>query len=498
MTTRQPLKETNNNVCKTPAKETRKLSTEKATTQHSQNVYVQNTNVSSSMRQWQQCWREILKSTVVYFEYDAHEDSAERKKAKQHLERLGCTIDMFFNDGVTIIVSKRPFNSKGVYPANDLFHKAIRRNLKVWSYEKVFRFLRNLGELPSADVGNEKVVGTEENRLSSLLKEEKLLGPTDRDPSAKRDDFHYFKAVYFLVYDFQLKYRPIAFREWSKPDDPDIPHIRASTNGGCPFESDYARPNSERMIKKRRMLYERNKEYRLRLYEASNLKKNFEPPTSVMNPSPQPDDDNKAEDQETNSILSLNEENENQTQPIVTPLPPQSNKPSAEAPILKRNDTVLLELMNKSHHVIKDNGEIQASGITNISTQQVSQNSAVHQNRGNGLGPIKAEVYNKKVSTDKRKTVTLQRNFQHEESLQQSAKLAQDLAPPQLPVKKDRKRKRERAAYDGYCENCRIEYDNLSTHIKTQIHRSFARDDCNFKNIDNLIFKLAESRSLQV
>lgn len=39
----------------------------------------------------------------------------------------------------------------------------------------------------------------------------------------------------------------------------------------------------------------------------------------------------------------------------------------------------------------------------------------------------------------------------------------------------------------GYCENCRLKFDDLNAHAQTSRHRRFAQDDRNFTEIDGLI-----------
>lgn len=47
-----------------------------------------------------------------------------------------------------------------------------------------------------------------------------------------------------------------------------------------------------------------------------------------------------------------------------------------------------------------------------------------------------------------------------------------------------------REAKGGYCENCRIKYDDFEVHINGKRHRRFARDDKNFEKLDELLERL--------
>lgn len=63
-------------------------------------------------------------------------------------------------------------------------------------------------------------------------------------------------------------------------------------------------------------------------------------------------------------------------------------------------------------------------------------------------------------------------------------------------IQKAEGREREREQKPGYCENCRVKYDNFEDHINSNRHRNFACNDENFKDIDELIATLNESKSM--
>lgn len=47
-----------------------------------------------------------------------------------------------------------------------------------------------------------------------------------------------------------------------------------------------------------------------------------------------------------------------------------------------------------------------------------------------------------------------------------------------------------RESKGGYCENCRIKFDDFEVHINGKRHRRFARDDKNFEKLDELLERL--------
>lgn len=216
----------------------------------------------NQLRQWQQSWRRIMKVSVVYFEENSRRHERENIRATAAFKNLGARIAKFFSDAVTIIISMRPYNKHGEYPQGDIFRVARKKELKVWNYDKVFRFMHHLGE-PIPDT-------QPESKLSSLLKNEKLFGPNDRDPNAKRDDMKYFSNLYIYAYDLRQQTRPIAIREWARNND--YPKLCKSTNGRSMFVEDSHPRTDSAALKRhtRRVVYLAEiAEYRQNLIEAS-------------------------------------------------------------------------------------------------------------------------------------------------------------------------------------------------------------------------------------
>ncbi|ODV58410.1 uncharacterized protein ASCRUDRAFT_72592 [Ascoidea rubescens DSM 1968] len=51
---------------------------------------------------------------------------------------------------------------------------------------------------------------------------------------------------------------------------------------------------------------------------------------------------------------------------------------------------------------------------------------------------------------------------------------------------------------DGYCENCRVKYDDFEEHISTSNHKKFAENDKNFNDIDSLIDHLRRKQMVLI
>lgn len=227
----------------------------------------------NELSKWQQTWREILPKSYVYFEQD-ESNERDKKRAMIALKKLGATVEPFFCENVTIIVSKRSYNKSAQYPKGDIFRYAVKKQLKVWNVEKVFRFLSHLGEqVPEVEeydpttaitttitttvntISNNALApqtainsNVHNNNLSNLLMNERIFGPSDRDPSVKRNDFKYFTELYLYIWDVTHKTRPVAIREWK--DKSLYPKIHHTTNGKSLFVPESRSQNAISILKR--------------------------------------------------------------------------------------------------------------------------------------------------------------------------------------------------------------------------------------------------------
>ena len=120
--------------------------------------------------------------------------------------------------------------------------------------------------------------------------------------------------------------------------------------------------------------------------------------------------------------------------------------------------------------------EVMASGFNGASNAMAfsmdsNLNSAAAMAGGNGLGPVLSQVPSKKLNNLKRRILMKRSQFQ----------VVKEKIKVQTP---------------GYCENCRVKYDNFDDHIASNRHRNFACDDRNFRDIDDLIAILNETKEL--
>ncbi|CAI4335273.1 AHL_G0009290.mRNA.1.CDS.1 [Saccharomyces cerevisiae] len=230
--------------------------------------------------EWQTNWKKIMKrDSRIYFDitddvemntYNKSKMDKRRDLLKRGFLTLGAQITQFFDTTVTIVITRRSVENIYLLKDTDILSRAKKNYMKVWSYEKAARFLKNL-DVDLDHLSKTKSSSLATPTLSNLLHNEKLYGPTDRDPRTKRDDIHYFKYPHVYLYDLWQTWAPIITLEW-KPqeltnlDELPYPILKMGSFGRCPFIGDrnYDESSYKRVVKR----YSRdkaNKKYALQL-----------------------------------------------------------------------------------------------------------------------------------------------------------------------------------------------------------------------------------------
>ncbi|WPK22885.1 hypothetical protein PUMCH_000106 [Australozyma saopauloensis] len=438
--------------------------------------------VGDELKEWQASWRKIMRESVVYFDTQGSDSLSqhqnEQKRAQRALRLVGCEISPFYDHDVSIIVSRRPFVASGHYAANDIFNDAASLKIKVWDYDKVFRFLKNLGV-------TESTVTEANGNLSNLLREEKIFGSKDKDPNARRDDLHYLEKNYLYVYDLSQAVRPIAVREWLSDS---YPLFHYTLDGKCPFIAEQSE-NSERKKQRRLQKFEATKEYRELLrkvsYDIIAAARGEQCSSGVSFTGPTVSSDNVEAEEGSTSTINGNETIDQELQNTSTDVqePPVEDLQFRPPLGLTRNSSVIQPFNNPtsiSHNVSTSKFyDVMASGYNGASNSvQFSMDSALNSaavqqaQQGNGLGPEVSLVRSKNLNNLKRR-IFVKRQLQQ-----------RDLQGKEAELK------------PGYCENCRVKYEHFDEHILSNRHRNFACSDSNFRDIDELIETLNECKSM--
>lgn len=485
--------------------------------------------------EWQHNWRKIMRrDTKMYFDTTDFPDTSTYTKQKldrrkELLKRafisLGAEITSFFDTDVTIVITRRTLKSSYSLPETDVLARAQKRYMKIWNYDKATRFLKNLDvDLETLEKSKNAITTP---TLSNLLQNEKIYGPSDRDPRARRDDIHYFKYSYVYLYDLWQTWAPLITMEWKPIDLSDsqnlpYPSIKQGSFGRCPFIGDCnCDETSVRRIIKRYKRDKLNKKYALHLrllyYRDSTPQELSESDAKPMMIPHDYYNSSKAYQEavgnddvddsltvqfksksETALIVVSNKSKEfAPTQQILKP-PAKGiwKTPALNAQIsLSRQETEEFadDLCKRKSRIPQ---EIKASGMNQSNDGATSF--------GNGLAPTKSSVLNKNMKSLNRLVIDKKTSTRALKPLETSVISASantiDVQKKEESLKKERKvveaKKQEAKLGGGYCENCRVKYESLERHVRSEKHQSFAQDELNFEAIDSLIEKLHVAKRL--
>lgn len=229
--------------------------------------------------EWRNNWKKIMRrDSRIYFDITDDIDNAHWKvkldKKRELLKRgfvsLGAQITQFFDASVTIVITRRSTDSLHNLSDLDILARAKKNYMKVWNYDKATRFLNNL-DVDLDAIEREKNNASFNGTLSYLLQNEKIYGPTDRDPRTRRDDIHYFKYQHVYMYDLWQNWAPIITLEFkpqelANKENLPYPTLKMGSFGRCPFIGDRnCDEKSYKRVVKRFARDKQNEKYALHL-----------------------------------------------------------------------------------------------------------------------------------------------------------------------------------------------------------------------------------------
>lgn len=160
----------------------------------------------------------------------------------------------------------------------DVLYRARELGMKIWTLEKLQRMMNTMFDTDSGyqtanglSAGGNSVGGAtiprtnREADLSQLLRNERINGPSDRDPTVATKEMIIFKGPFIYIHDIDEKLRPIMVREYGKvahKEDGDWPQFRSVANGKCPFieEVDHSRREADKEKEMIRLQKQQEKE----------------------------------------------------------------------------------------------------------------------------------------------------------------------------------------------------------------------------------------------
>lgn len=376
------------------------------------------------------------------------------------------------------------------YGPNDILVKAKGFGIKVWQFEKLQNVLMRLMKLSPRDL--EAPANTKQD-LSQMLEKEKVFGSTERDPATARSSWHYFdkSACYVLVEDATLEYRPIMCTEFQYTREnrlqglpPPWPVIYGQTAGRCPFTY-YApkksTPKEEDTDNQSASRLGAQQSLRRAVSLNNMVRSNLGP---ACRPQLQPIRTNDTRQQDypmaSGNSVSITSNIASTTSNIFTD---QQNGATVGLPQNRR----VAELNRRMH---TPNAPLRPPRTLNASPASVlagSATSGLGVRRDGGGGPMVGGAAVQRVNAEQGSTVRRMLGLEDKERRPDMGAVGSGL---QRSVSASTVSKPASAKKPGYCENCRVKYDDFVEHIYDRRHRKFATTESHFVDIDALIMRV--------
>ncbi|KAI0769319.1 Dfp1/Him1, central region-domain-containing protein [Trametes elegans] len=468
---------------------------------------------------------------VFYFDLDTGNPEIATKR--DHLEKrvayMGARIDDFFSKDITHFITLNDVDDKEntekegtkgasgtvtvLQPANllgspirlrgralpgnnvaeSLVQKARTFNMKVWSVTKLGNILDRCdaprvssatGSLPARA---QQV--TRERNLARLLESERLHGTTERDPTQRRHDYIYFsKESYFvLVEDIRQELATITAVEYPIHKTRDgrehgawpVLHCHPLSRG--PFLH-YDEREERRRQKTERAEQERKDEKARRKARLHQLERKRRAQIQARIQA--------AQQQHLHDLrrcASLN----NLQRRATFPNPSMQGFVDLDADV---NEGDTIESAHASGYLASA-AYMAASGNSVGITSTTGTTSTSGANfRLSQLPPALKDKLQQQVTTSRRASIVAPAlHKENKENL---------MGPPTtIPERAKFLRKskstntlklpkRDEATKPGYCECCRVKFENFKDHIVTKKHRKYAMDDAHFEHLDRFLARV--------
>lgn len=394
---------------------------------------------------------------------------------------------------------------------NDVLHKAREMGKKIWSLDK---FQNMLAVLLESEMGHSNSYssrssntrhygtskGSHEPNLLQLLHNERLNGPSDRDPTANNRELCYFKGPYIYIWDMDEKQKPIMVREYPKvanKADGEWPQFRSVGNGRCPFVED-----NDVAEKEHRRQREQEKARAAKREEAKREEVPVLKPPQIPVPKPvtgkrslteMEDAHNRARAVTPTEIFNpakatLSKQADGRAQNAFTSRAAGNARLLAGEPVASGVQPSNITSAIRSQMISSTSGVNGAKAGTSKEIHglqrkvlQKTTTPASHDVSSRRLTEVSMEVASSRSTTMGRHT-SRPAEIQEEESQKATESRERKTHTQPLKSKKDLK--------PGYCENCQDKFRDFDEHIVSRKHRRFAESDDNWTELDSLLSQL--------
>ncbi|KAK3350031.1 Dfp1/Him1, central region-domain-containing protein [Lasiosphaeria hispida] len=390
---------------------------------------------------------------------------------------------------------------------SDVLHRARDMGKKIWSLEKLQKILAMVQEqdpYKSAVLGHGRGASQgagEQSNLLQLLQNERVHGPSDRDPTVVTKDLYYFKGPYIYIYDIEEMMKPVMIREYPKVGDKkdgEWPQFRVASQGRCPFVDDYEAHEKESRVQAR------TAKDRAAKAAVETAAPSLKPP-EVPPPKPVTGKRTLVEMEETISRITA-----------ARPAELFDRTKVANPPALDFRAQNAFVSRSKGGRLLA--GEPVASGVqpsnitSAIRSQMISSTSGVlgakagtskeiHGLQRKVLQKASTPAVSQDLSSRRMTEMSHDSNtFIRSASVSRVTHRKLDAVDEDEPVKPKEKlrrtvsvpvtRQKARDPKPGYCENCQDKFDDFDDHILSRKHRKFADNDDNWAQLDALLGQL--------
>ncbi|GAA5929197.1 protein serine/threonine kinase activating protein DBF4 [Sporobolomyces koalae] len=375
-------------------------------------------------------------------------------------------------------LDKNPF-----IDSQDILSKAVDFKLKIWHLDKLNLILNRINSRSPNKVDASL---QRDQSLPSLLRDEQLYGTRERDPFVPRSDMHYFPAhkYYILVEDSTGEHRPIVIQEYDKPrskhEDPTWPVLYGGIEGRSGFFKPEGDPGP-------------------RLYAPGGAggATQVKPQSALENPSVQMTRDETWLEKEK-ALTNLKTQlmagfSTTAARAVGAPNLRRAislqNVPRAGT-ALQEQQTQDAQAQETTKHaapggIRRRDSYIAASGNSQIITSNTgtSTRSGAAMQPGTGKGA----VVDKRLAVLAGRTVSVALAGGGGGAGSKKEKAVKRSVSVDSGQLKKLVRAREEPKKPGYCENCRVKYEDFKTHIVSNKHRRFALADKNWVELDALL-----------
>ncbi|KAI4721409.1 hypothetical protein E4T48_02352 [Aureobasidium sp. EXF-10727] len=410
--------------------------------------------------------------------------------------------------------------------SNDVLSKARELGIKIWALEKLQRMMTTMFDTDTGEQPDHRrnIASTlrrgEKADLQTLLRNEKVIGPADRDLAVAAQDSVQFRGYYIYVHDMDERTRPVMVRDYPKvthKEEGKWPQFRLTPIGRCPFVEDPSHTKKLRLAEEMKAA-EAEKERKLAAGVPVTRSRAAAGTSLSQSTTSQPRDQVERQDKDKSEFVNDDH---------VKPLDPPKGIPNKRQTSMDTGSMPALfgstqANMRGAPRFI--GGEPVASGVQPSNITSAIRSQIVSSTISSTAPGTRNVGASKEITALKRRALERGASANSNEPLQssyltdmraaingngdrqQAPRAAKRKAQETLghireegeeELTKSRRaqqvRKKvavEREMKAGYCENCRDKFDDFDAHCQSRKHRKFAMDKGNWSQLDDLLNQL--------